>query len=43
MPIEVDATYLFFLGLTLGFVLLVYFFVRRVILNFREGIQEGRR
>lgn len=43
MPIEVDATFLFFLGLLLVFVTGVYLFVRRVILNFRRGIEEGRR
>lgn len=43
MPIEVDATYLFFLGLTLLFVTAIYLFVRKVLLSFREGIEEGRR
>ena len=43
MPIEVDATYLVFLGLMIAFALGVFLYVRRVLLSFREGIQEGRR
>ena len=43
MPIEIDSTYLFFLGILLFFVVGVYLFVRRVLLNFRQGIEEGRR
>lgn len=43
MPIEVDWTYLFFLGVTLLFVTGVYLFIRKVLLSFREGIEEGRR
>lgn len=43
MPFEVDGTYLFFLGLTLLFVTAMYLFIRKVILNFRKGIEEGRR
>lgn len=43
MPIEIDSTYLFFLGILLFFVVGLYLFVRRVLLNFRRGIEEGRR
>lgn len=43
MPIEVDGTYLFFLGVTLLFVTGIYLFVRRVLLSFRQGIEKGRR
>ena len=43
MPIEIDSTYLFFLGIILFFVVGVYLFVRRVLISFRQGIEEGRR
>lgn len=43
MPIELDGTFLFFLGMLLLFVGGVYWLVRRTLLNFREGLEEGRR
>ena len=43
MPVEFDAGFLFFLGLLLLFVGGTYLFVRRVLLNFRKGIEEGQR
>lgn len=43
MPIDLSADFLFFLGLLVVFVGATYLFVRRVILSFREGIEEGRR
>ena len=43
MPIELDTEFLFFLGLLLAFVFGMYLFVRRIILNFRKGLEEGRR
>ena len=43
MPIELDGMFLFFLGLLLVFVGGVYLFIRRVLINFREGIDEGMR
>ena len=43
MPIDLSADFVFFLTLLLIFVGGVYLFVRRVILSFREGIEEGRR
>ena len=43
MPIEIDATFLFFLGLILAFVFGAYLFVRTVLLNFQRGLEEGRR
>ena len=43
MPIELDWTYVFFLGLTLVFMTAIFLFVRKVLVSFREGIEEGRR
>lgn len=43
MPIELDGTFLFFLGLILVFVGGVYLFVRRTLQNFRQGLEKGRR
>lgn len=38
-----DPIYLFFVGLLIAFVLVSYLFVRRVLMGFRQGIEEGRR
>lgn len=43
MPVELDTGMLVLIGLLLLFVTGVYVFVRKTILNFREGIEEGRR
>lgn len=43
VPFDIDPIYLFFVGLLLAFVLGSYLFLRRVILSFRRGIDEGRR
>ena len=43
MPIELSPSYLFFMGLLLVFVLGTYLYVRRVLVSFREGIDQGRR
>ena len=43
MPIDLSADFLFFLGLLVLFVVGMYLFVRRILINFREGIEQGRR
>lgn len=43
LPIDVDPIYLFFIGLLIAFVLASYLFLRRILVSFREGIDEGRR
>lgn len=41
--IDVDPIFLFFIGLLLVFILGTFLYVRRIIVNFRQGIDEGRR
>ena len=43
MPIELDPIFLAFLGILLLFVLATYLYVRKILIGFREGIEEGRR
>lgn len=43
MPIELSGTYLFMLALLLAFVLGTYWYVRKILVNFRQGIDRGRR
>lgn len=43
LPFEVDIVFLASISLLLFFVLGAYVFVRKVLLGFREGIEEGRR
>lgn len=43
MPIELDFGFLFFFGLLMAFVIGFYLFIRRTLLNFRKGVEEGRR
>jgi hypothetical protein len=38
-----DPVTLVFAGLLLAFVFVVYLFLRRTLVGFREGLQEGRR
>lgn len=43
LPSGIDPIYLLFLGLLVAFVIGMYLFVRRILLSFRQGIEEGRR
>ena len=43
MPIEFSLGFLFLLGLLLIFVFGTYWYVRKILLSFRQGIEEGRR
>lgn len=43
MPIELTSGFLFMLALLLLFVFGTYWYVRKVLLNFRQGIDRGRR
>lgn len=43
MPIDLSAGFLFMLGLLLLFVFGAYWYVRKVLVNFRKGIDQGRR
>lgn len=43
MPIDLSTGYLFMIGLLLIFVFGTYWYVRKVLLSFREGIDRGSR
>lgn len=43
MPIELSGSFLFMLGLLLLFVFGMFWYVRKILVNFREGIDRGRR
>lgn len=43
MPIELSGSFLFMLGLLLAFVFGAYWYVRKILVNFRQGIDQGRR
>ncbi len=43
MPIELTPGYLFLMGLLVVFVVGMYWYVRKILVNFREGIDHGRR
>lgn len=43
MPIEFSFGFLFMLGLLLTFVFGAYLYVRKILVSFRQGIEEGRR
>ena len=43
MPIDLSPDFLFFLGILLAFLIGSYIFVRRILVSFRQGLEEGRR
>ncbi len=43
MPIELSPGYLFLLGVLVVFVFGSYWYVRKILHGFREGIDRGRR
>lgn len=43
LPFDLDPMYWVFIGLLLAFVLGMYIYVRKIVVNFRAGIDEGRR